>query len=386
MNVSNKKKILIMVDWFTPGYKAGGPIQSCHNIALALKNDYDIYILTTDTDHGDTEPYKNIEPDTWLTNIDPVINIYYARKKTLSFGQLAKEIHSLQADYVYLNHLFSPYFVLLPLWLKYASKIKGKVIVCPRGALYDSALSVKRYKKIPFLLLLKRMRVYKKVLFHATNSREKEAIEKYFPGSQVIIANNLPKIDQKQYISCEKIAGKIKCVFIARIVAIKNLLFLLSALEKVKAIVELTIIGPQEDEVYWEECKKRIEQLPDNISVEYAGTKQNSELSLILQQHHLFILPTTGENFGHSIFEALSAGRPVLISDQTPWLGLNSKKAGWDLPLNNISEFSKVIEESAGWDQHQFDEYGRGAWQYAHQFITNPDLIKEYHNLFAEWN
>jgi hypothetical protein len=27
-----------MVDWFAPGYKAGGPIQSCVNVAFALKD------------------------------------------------------------------------------------------------------------------------------------------------------------------------------------------------------------------------------------------------------------------------------------------------------------------------------------------------------------
>lgn len=381
--MSNKKKILIVVDWFTPGYKAGGPIQSCKNIAFALKEEYDIYVLTTDTDHGDKEPYDNVEPNKWIINLDPLINVYYAKKSTLSFKQLAKEIDSVEADYIYLNHLFSPYFVLLPLWLRYTGKIQGKVVVCPRGALYDSALSVKRYKKDPFLLLFKWMGLHKKLSFHATNVREKEAIEKYFPGSRILIANNLPKIDQLEYISCDKITGTVKCIFIARIVPIKNLLFLLDILEKVKAMVELTIIGPIEDHAYWEECKKKITQLPTNISVENIGTKQNDQLIAILQEHHLFILPTTGENFGHSIFEAMLSGRPVLISDQTPWLQLKKAKAGWDLPLNNSNEFIKVIEQSAAWNQQQFDEYGEAAWEYAHQFIINPNLIEGYHKLFA---
>jgi len=366
-----------------PGYKAGGPIQSCANIAFALKNEYGIYVLTADTDHGDIQPYSDIIPNKWLTNIDPLIHVYYAKKKTLSARQLAREINETEADYIYLNHLFSPYFVLLPLWLKYIGKIKSRMVVCPRGALYDSALTVKKYKKIPFLFLFKLLGVHKRVLFHATNDREAAAIKKYFPGSEIIIANNLPKIDQPQYVSCNKTKGIIKCIFIARIVPIKNLLYLLNCLEKVKATVELTIIGPVEDHMYWEECKKKMAQLPANISIENMGTKQNDQLTAILQQHHLFILPTTGENFGHSIFEAMLAGRPVLISDQTPWLQLNKMNAGWDLPLNDPNGFVKAIEESAGWDQQQFDEHAKASWQYAHQFITNPNLIKEYHQLFA---
>jgi len=315
-----------MIDWFTPGYKAGGPIQSCANIAFALKDEYEVYVLTTDTDHGESIPYTNITSNQWTTDIDPLINIYYAKRKELTIQQVAKEIYIIQPDYIYLNNVFSPYFVLYPLWLKYTGRIKSKVIICPRGSLYDSALSVKSYKKKPFLLLFKWLGIHKGVLFHATNNREKEAILRHFPGSTIRIADNLPNIDQPQFLSYNKESGVINCIFVARIVAIKNLLFLLNVLEKIQAAVKLTIVGPVEDDLYWRECEKKIGQLPPNINIDYIGTKPNNQLMKIIQQHHLFVLPTTGENFGHAIFEAMLSGRPVLISDQTPWLRLNEKK------------------------------------------------------------
>jgi glycosyltransferase involved in cell wall biosynthesis len=374
---------MIMIDWFTPGYKAGGPIQSCANIAFALKDEYEVYVLTTDTDHGENLPYTNIIPNQWTTDIDPLINIYYAQKKELTTQQLAKEIDRVQPDYIYLNNVFSPYFVLYPLWLKCTGKIKSKVIICPRGSLYDSALSVKKYKKKPFLILFKWLGIHKKVLFHATNDREKEAILQHFPGSKIRIADNLPNINQPQFVSCNKEAGGINCIFVARIVAIKNLLFLLDILEKVRAIVKLTIVGPIEDNTYWEECKNKITQLPSNINIDYVGTKPNNQLMKIIQQHHLFVLPTTGENFGHAIFEAMLSGRPVLISDQTPWLRLNEKKTGWDIPLNNTAAFINAIEEAASWDQRQFDEYANATWSFANKFVTNPALREQYNELFA---
>jgi hypothetical protein len=37
-----------------------------------------------------------------------------------------------------------------------------------------------------------------------------------------------------------------------------------------------------------------------------------------------------------------------------------------------------------GWHQGAFDEWGQGAWEYAHRFITNPGLIKPYLDLFYE--
>lgn len=378
-----KKKILVLVDWFAPGYKAGGPIQSCLNFAFSLKSEFDIYVLTTDTDHGDDTPYAGIPTGKWLNNIHPDFKVKYLAKAGLRYEQIKKEILDLDADYIYLNHLFSPLFVVYPLWLKYRGKYRSQVVLCPRGALYDSALSVKPWKKTPFLKLFRWLSIHHQITFHATNQREEEAIERFFPGSKVLIADNLPNSNQPVLRTVAKQPGSLKCVFIARIVPIKNLLFLLTALETVSRSVELSVLGPVEDREYWQQCQQKIDRLPANIKVNYLGPRRNDELMAILQQHHLFALPTTGENFGHSIFEALLAGRPVLISDQTPWLGLAVKKAGWDLPLADATAFSRTLEVAADWDQETFDEWVQAAWSYAHRFIHNPELQNQYLRLFV---
>ncbi|MBS1659723.1 MAG: glycosyltransferase family 4 protein [Bacteroidetes bacterium] len=379
----NKKKILVLVDWFTPGYKAGGPIQSCSNFAFSLKNEFDIYVLTTDTDHGETTPYAGITTGQWLNTLHPDFKVKYLAKAGLKADQIKKEVQDLNPDYVYLNHLFSPLFVVYPLWLKYRKQFAGEVVLCPRGALYDSALSVKPWKKTPFLKLFRWLSFHKMITFHATNQREEGAIYSFFPGSKVLIADNLPKSNQPAFQSYAKETGSLKCVFIARIVPIKNLLFFLNVLERVNVRVELSVIGPVEDKEYFKQCEEKIAQLPSNIRVNVMGPRSNDELMPILQQHHIFVLPTTGENFGHSIFEALLAGRPVLISDQTPWLGLAARKTGWDLPLNDPGAFAKVVEEVGSWDQARFDEWAKAAWTYAHNFINNPELKNQYIRLFS---
>lgn len=378
-----RKTVLVLVDWFKPGYKAGGPIRSCTNFAYALKNNFDIRVLTTDTDHGEQYPYDNIVSNEWNTNLGADIPVYYARKATLTLNQLKREIINANADYVYLNHLFSPKFVLFPLWLKFSRQLKSKIVLCPRGALYESALAVKPAKKKPFIALFRTLRIHKMITFHATNEREKKAILDFFPGSHVVIADNLPESDQPEFVSCTKEPGILKCIFIARIVPIKNLLFLLQVLQKVKSQVMLTVAGPVENPEYWNDCEKIIQSLPGNIQVNYVGAISNDEVKKMIPTHHLFILPTQGENFGHSIFEAFLTGRPVLISDQTPWLQLANKKAGWDLPLNEPEKFTQTIDEMAAWEQHHFDEWASGAWQFARLFIENPASKKQYFNLFS---
>lgn len=380
---NSRKKILILIDWFAPGYKAGGPIQSCVNLCNALKDEYDMYVLTTNTDHGESTPYSNINPNKWIQQDQLGASVYYGDKVHLSINKIKAIIDAVAPDFIYLNLLFSPRFVIYPLWLVFLRKLSAKVILCPRGSLYASALSLKAYKKIPLLRLYYWLGIHQRILFHATNIREQKSIGQFFPGSKIIVANNLPNMRQAAFTTCRKEVGILQMVFVARLVPIKNLLFLLEVLAKVKAGVTLTIVGPIEDTPYWESCQLFMRTLPANINCSYIGPVANDDLQAVLLQQHLLVLPTTGENFGHAIFEALLAGRPVLISDQTPWLNLTAHAAGWHLPLNDKAAFAEVIETVANYTQENFDVQATNAWKYAATFISNSALIKPYKELFS---
>jgi glycosyltransferase involved in cell wall biosynthesis len=381
--VSERKKILILIDWFYPGFKAGGPIQSVINLVRLINQDYDIYILTTDIDHGEKSPYPGLQCNCWQYSQLFNAEIYYASKKTISPQQIKEQIAAVNPDFVYLNHLFSPLFVVYPLWFMFCGKIKAEVILCPRGALYDSALAVKPYKKMPFLWVFKKMGLGKKITFQATNIREQQAILKYFPNSKIKIADNIPDILQKPFETIEKSKGVLNCVFISRIVPIKNLLFCLQVLQKVNSKIHFTIAGPIEDENYWNSCKNEINKLQSNIKVDYIGALTNQDVASTIQRSHLFFLPTKGENFGHSIFESFLAGRPVLISDQTPWLHLKEKKIGWDFALDDIDDFVSIITMMAKLNQQEFDEMAFKSWKFACNFIKNPTIKNNYINLFS---
>lgn len=375
-----RKKILLLVDWFYPGYKAGGPIQSCRNFAAAMEDSFDINVITSDRDLGDEQAYPGIKTNQW-NPYSAHTNVFYA--PALSLKQLQQLQKEVKADYVYLNSMFSPRFSLYPLLLKRLNKMKAKVILAPRGMLKPSALAFNPAKKKIFLSLFRLLALQKRIHFHATDVTEVADIRKNMgTASAITLISNFPGIQKDFAGPGIKYPGKLSMIFVGRIHPIKGLDLVLKSLQGVRAKIDFTIVAAIEDKQYWELCKELIAAFPANIIVNIKTTVPHNEMEGLLLQHQLFILATKGENFGHAIFESLSAGRPVLISDQTPWRNLSVKMAGWDLPLNNTDAFTAIIEQVAAMENEEYNKWCKGAWQYCHDFIQHAGIKQAYLKLF----
>lgn len=125
----------------------------------------------------------------------------------------------------------------------------------------------------------------------------------------------------------------------------KRLDYALDVLATVEIPVEFTIVGPVRDEDYWAACREQMDALPDHVTAEYLGGVPHEQVPDLMARYDLFFLPTAGENYGHVIQEALTAGLPVLISDRTPWRNLEERNLGWDLSLEAPERFRRVIEK-----------------------------------------
>lgn len=379
----HKKKLLILTDWFAPGYKAGGPIRSCLNIAIALRNTFQIHVITTDRDMEDTQPYPNVIADKW-TIYDEGIAIYYFSPQNLRYKNLKTLILVLAPHVIYLNSMFSQSFTIWPLWMKVKNIYQNKIVLAPRGMLHAGAMQYKFLKKRLFLFLLNFSGISKKIFFQATDHQESKDIKQYFgANAKVEVVSNLPMMDIQPWTSSPKKAGELRLVFVSRVNPKKNLNFLLEMLPETEGEITLDIIGPiDSDQTYWHQCRKLIAKLPPYIAVNYLGAFPHHEVQKRLRAYHFFVLPTHGENFGHAIFEAMAAGKPVMISDQTPWRNLAKAKAGWDLALDNKA-FKLAMILALRMNQTTYDEWSEATWNYANDFIHQPSLIQDYQELFA---
>lgn len=415
-----RPRILIIVDWYIPAFKAGGPIRSIQGLVQHLKNDFNFSIITGAHDLGETNPLASVWVDGWQL-VDGV-EVFYASNASMRFHTFRKLLNDNVYDVLYLNSFFSPRFSIQPLFLWYLGLIKKcPIIVAPRGEFSPGALRIKTLKKKLYIWLSKMLNIYSKVVWQASTEYEAKDIEKIFPqkgifrksivriskdlsdnmlnvsadilvshgipsrSNNISIAAALPMVEESIWMQESKKAGNLRIVFLSRISAMKNLDYALDVVRNLKGDIIFDIYGPvdeQNEAAYWARCKSLMKEMPRNIEVRYKGTVNPNDVCKVFNQYDVFLFPSRGENFGHVIAESLSAGCPVIVSDQTPWRDLEAKHAGWDLPLACPSVFVEVLEKIMLMNAEEYTELSKSAKMLAQKVLNCPEAVQQNIDLF----
>lgn len=341
--------VLTFVSWYLPGFKAGGALQSIANLVEHLGNDFNFRIITDDRDMGDSGPYPGIIPGQWQTV--GKARVCYLSPAMQRLRPIARLMRETPHDVVYLNSFLHPRFSTLPLLAQRLHLApRSPTVIAPRGEFSVGALALKAGKKRAFMLASRSLGLHSGLTWQASTEHEAEDIRRAMGGiaKDIRVACDLPRrVVPVMQTAARQPGQALRVVFLSRISPMKNLLFALEVLAQVKVPVAFSIYGPREDAAYWRQCETVIATLPAHVRVEYFGSVEPSRVIPVLSQHDLFFLPTAGENYGHVIAEALMAGLPVLLSDQTPWRGLQAKGIGRDLPLGDMAPFAIYIDHLA---------------------------------------
>jgi len=379
----SKKKIFVMIDWFLPGTKAGGPVRSVYSLTSVLKSYFDFYIITTNTDLGSNVAYSEIKANTLFKKDE--VNYFYFDKDAINPNALQKLINSTRPDLIYLNSFWSFNFSIAVVRLKHKNLISSPLLLAPRGMLGKGALGLKAGKKKAFIAVAKALGWYKGVIFHATQTHEESDIRSKFSRNKILIA---PNINSGALIKnrAAKEKGSLRLFYLSRIARVKNLHFALEALANVPDYlqIEYDIYGNLEDYEYWKVCQQIIKTLPKNITVNYRSELSFPEVQNVIGNYHCLYLPTLNENYGHAIVESLLCGCPAIISDQTPWTDIEEQGAGFSLALNNKQAFTDAIVYYAHLNQPEFDATSANANNYISKKIDLKKIISQYENLFND--
>jgi len=374
------KTILIFAGYYIPGYLAGGALRTISNMAAHLSEIFDLKIIALNRDFDSHSSYPGINTNIWKKTTAG--EIFYTDLK-VSFRQ---EIKKLDFDIYYLNSLFSKNFSIKIILLRKLGLIPGKpVILAPRGEIMAGALAVKSFKKRIFLTLVKFLRLYDDVVWHASNNLEAQFIRREF-GDQVKIktAMDVPDfslLENPAFSKKSKERGKLKILFLSVINPKKNLRFVIDVLNQVKGDFELDIFGPVKEHWYFEDCISAI--LPEKKDrINYRGQIEHCRIAEIYPSYDIFFFPTLGENFGHVVFESLSLGCPVLTTNEVPWTDLEKHNAGWNIDLADKQDFIHLLEKLIDCDSDDFSKMVSGCREYTGMMINKDQLLEANRRLF----
>ena len=372
--------ILAFVDYYLPGFKAGGPLRAVSNLIEAIGDRVSFKVVTRDRDRDDDHRFPGVQVDSWQRV--GKADVMYLPVEELSIWRVSEILEDSGNAPIFLNSLFSPVTRRVLILNKLARR-RRVVVLAPRGECAASALIQKKTRKAFYLGVAAFLGWYEDLIWLSSSAHESDDIRAMWyrlgvqgrleecPELPMNIARDIP-------VASHKKPGTLNAAFLGRIVPVKNLLGSLQLLKGVTGNVNFTIYGPREDNSYWNLCEREIQDLPPNIRVTYAGPIAHARVPEVLAQQELLIAPSFGENYGHSIVEALSVGCPVLTSDQTPWRGLAEAGAGWDLDLEDIAGGQAALSSMVAMDSDEHTAMRRHAKEYA-RIKTNYDGV-------VQWN
>lgn len=383
-----KLRVLVFSRCYLPGFRGGGPVRSLVNLVEALGSEIDFRIVTLDRDWLDTQPYGSVVQGQWQAVGSA--RVLYLERRSVSVRRLAREVADVSPDVLYLNSFFDSIFTVKVIVARALGMVAGvPVLLAPQGELSAGALSLKPLKKTAYMRFAQICGLYRGLKWQASNEAEREEILRTMvdlrPEDIRVAADLTDEVPVAARDDARpRRSGDLRLCFLSRISPKKNLDLALRVLAGVRVPVEFTIYGPIENETYWKTCNELIARLPSNVRAVYGGEVHPARVRQTLSGHDVFFFPTRGENFGHVIFEALSSGVPVLISDQTPWADLEAHGAGWNCPLSSEAAFGAAIEAASRMTPEQRDAAGRQASAYAARRVDRRADVKNALDLFRE--
>jgi glycosyltransferase involved in cell wall biosynthesis len=377
--------LFIITEYFFPFADAGGPIRSIENLVRVLNNSFSLKLISSANSHQG-QPLPNVLKSDCFVN-EPITNsgIYYSQNSVRGYFAILKQLFTNRNHTFYINGLFIPRLCFLP------ALICKNIIISPRGMLINDTLGKKAIFKKFYLFLLKQV-ISKNAVWHATDNAEVSDIKRFFgTNANVQLISNIPVKPTQTVKLYTKQVGALRLVYYGLIVQKKGLLTFIQTLKSLNYPVSLDIYGSVKDQAYWKLCINELNNNNSLASFNYKGHANPADSQTILANYDALLLLTKGENFGHSIYEALSVGTPVIISDKTPWVFEESDTpAGWLVNYTN-NEFDtlrlkQVLESLYNMENNTYSLCSANAHKYAVNFYDAHDFKAQYTALFNSFN
>lgn len=371
------ERIVVFAAMFPPAYLGGGPIRTLDALVRSTPYGFETAVITADTDHDRIKPLDVIRNE-WV-DYPGNSRVYYTTSRSMrALWRAMRRVRAFKPDVVYVNSFFGFHYSIIPQLLARVRFFgRARVLLAPRGEFSASALSLKNKKKRIYLRIYLMLGLNRRVVWHASSNSEEDDIRSTVgKDAFVLVKEDDTDLKPIEFDPSEvRQPGPLRAATVARLVPIKRVDMLLTALSRVSQPLSLDIYGPAEDAAYSARCYALERSLPVHIKVAFHGEVEHADVPRILAEHDVMLMPTASENFGHVIAEALSASCPVVCADTTPWTQWLRAGGGEVVTPDLMHEWVKAIERFATLDSAQLIASRASAARTFRDWKTNRETV-----------
>ena len=213
-----------------------------------------------------------------------------------------------------------------------------------RGMLDDRALSFHPIRKRFFLATVAQRTLREARFVHCTASGEALQARRWLAADPVVIPNLL---DLRSLLTLNRRESSTpRVLFLGRIHPTKGLSLLIETAGRLASRglrIEVDVAGEGE-RTYLLEMKSLAERLGLRDQIRFLGHADDLARSRLLAEAWLLASPTEKENFGNALFEALSAGLPVVVTEGLDADSELRASGGATLVPRHVEAFADAIE------------------------------------------
>lgn len=296
-------RIAIYNDSLDPG--RGGPATFVIDLARGLAGaGHNVRVLTGE---------RGAAPAEWAEGTNPALAMLPGE------GAIGRAVE--WADAVHLNGLWVPAAASIARWCRRLGK---RYVLSLHGTLNDWPMAQSHLKKRLYLMTAGRGLLKHAGAILCTSRREMEQAAKWAPREKLAVLPPVmdlaaferspgPGAARAAYPALAEVGPWL--LFLGRLHPVKGLEHLLRAMSMVRAPVRLAIAGGG-DPAYAASLRALADELELGSKVAFLGAVAPELRASLYRCAALFVLPSSQENFGLVLFEAMAAGVPVLTTDR----------------------------------------------------------------------
>ena len=293
--------------------------------------------------------------DLTIAVVNPDAPDLYPLNDRVKLTSISSILTTNDYDVVHIHGIWSPILHKVSTW---AHKNKIPVAWSTHGMTAPWSMRHKWWKKCFVWYLYQKKDLVRASMIHSTTDLEAKWNKEFgFKNLQTVIPLGTVLLAKKDS-SVVKRGDVLRVLFVGRIYPVKGLMNVVRAAGELKDCkILFRIVGPDQAG-YQAELMSEAERLGVLAMFDWAGAKYGEELSDEYDNCDMLILPSFTENFGATVVDALSHGKPALASIFTPWKILEEYNCGWWVS-NEPQDLAKVFRAIVALNWDELNEMGQ---------------------------